>query len=96
MALRTGDRLSVLDVDGETVLVALVSRLDEETTIYDGPLGHSYDLTPVGARVLPDSTDALPHLPEVLVTPWESDARQLAALDSVHQYGWTKDGDRPG
>lgn len=95
-SLRAGDNIRVLDEDGTTALVAYVSRLDETTTVEDGPLDWSYDITPVGARVLPDSADALPHLPEVLITPWEGDARQLAAGDAAHRYGWTKDGGRFG
>lgn len=97
MALARGNPISVLDLDGTTVLVALVSRLDETTTIYDNPvIGRSYDITPCGVRVLPDSADDLPHIPQVLVTDWESVARQLAAGDADHQYGWTRDGERPG
>jgi len=96
--LLPGGAISVLDTDGQTRLVALVSRLGDTQAFSsaDSPLGRSYDLTDVGVRVLPDSADDLPHLPVVQVTQWESDARQLAAGDAETRYGWIKDGDRPG
>lgn len=96
--LLPGGAISVLDTDGLTALVALISRLGDTQAFpsAESPLGHSYDLTDVGVRVLPDSTDDLPHIPAVQVTQWESDARQLAAGDGDHRYGWLKDGDRPG
>ncbi|WP_242892395.1 hypothetical protein [Actinomadura litoris] len=92
-ALDAGDAIRLLDEDGTTTLIALVSRLDETVTIYEGP--HApYDITPVGVRILPDAAGELPHLPEAMVTPWESDARALAALNPEHRYGWQWDGQR--
>lgn len=94
MPLRPGDGFQLL-AEGAGV-AALVTRVDETTTFEAGVLDHAYDLTTVGARMIPDEPGELPYLAEVLVTPWESDARLLAAQAGEQVYGWRMSGDRFG